>query len=239
MGDPVDICLTGPPGDFVVLLISSDPGPSDTGLGQLCVGAPVAYAIPLTMPASGQTCIPTYVHCDPAMIGNIFYAQFVSYSLDGSNRFGRSNSTSVSAIDDDRGCNFCVGNVKARLLRMRYTGLGCAATTHSQRDGKVTCQGDPEMEPRVRIRAQDRRRLNHKKAKVYFDDTVELNGVFDIDAYALGKKRLRGQVTVFIFDMQDNLIQKVMFHTSCCQPLHGYDQFGSLSLVGFVAKRQN
>ncbi|MFH0945960.1 MAG: hypothetical protein V2A76_12235 [Planctomycetota bacterium] len=239
MGDPVDICLTGPPGDFVLLLVSTDPGPSNSGVGQLCLGAPLAYMIPLTMPTSGQTCIPTYIHCDPAMLGKIFYSQFVSFSTDGSEQVGRSNQTSVSAIDDGRGCNFCSGNVKARLLRMRYTGLGCAATNHSQRKGKVVCQGDPEMAPLVRIRVQDRRRLNHNKAKVYFDGTVALDEVFDIDAYAIGKKRLRGQVTAFIFDMEGNLIQKVMFHTSCCQPLHGYDQFGSLMLAGFIAKLQN
>ena len=236
LGDPVDICLSAPPGDFVMLMVSFSPGPTDSGIGPICVGLPLSYSVPLTVPASGQLCVPTFALCDQSMIGSIFYAQYLSFALDGSDLSGRSNQVSVSAFDDGTGCNFCSDGTKARLLRMRYTGKGCSATKHSQKKGKVSCSGDPALASKVRIVVQDRRRRHHSKAKVYFDGEVALNGLFDVDAAAVGGQRLRGNLSAWIYDLEGQLLQKVMFHTSCCQPLHGYDEFGSLQLVGFVAQ---
>jgi hypothetical protein len=236
LGDPVDICVTAPPGDFVLLMISASPGPNDSSAGLLCVGLPLIYIVPLTVPASGGVCLPTYIHCDQAMNGNTFYAQFLSFATDGSDLSGRSNQVSVSADDDGTDCNFCTDNNKPRLLRMGYTGKGKDATKHSQKKGKVKVSGDAALTPTVRIHVQDRIRRHHKKAKVYFDGEVALGELFDIDAYAVGKQQLAGQVNIWIYDLEGQLLETVMFHTSCCQPLHGYDEFGSLKLVGFVAR---
>ena len=65
---------------------------------------------------------------------------------------------------------------------------------------------------------------------------VNLNETFDIDAMNEGESRLKAETVVFIFDMDNNLLQSVGFHTSCSQPLNDGDQFGSLVLVGFAAE---
>ena len=235
LGDPVEINLSGPGLDTLFLLISDGPGPSPSPVGPLCVNMPPIRLFSFGMPAAGHLTIPTYTHCVPALDGFTFYFQFVSVATDGSGRRGRSNLETVTGMDNGNGCNFCVGNAKGTLLRMRYTGDSCAASSHSQDPGSVTCSGDPAFAPVVRLVVQDKD-LGDGSPEVYFDGTVTLGGIFDIDSTVIGRTRLKGETWIIALDQNDNVIHTVSFHTSCSQPLHGFDQYGAFQLLAFIAE---
>ncbi|MFH0945638.1 MAG: hypothetical protein V2A76_10610 [Planctomycetota bacterium] len=236
LGDPVELSLTAPPQDLVIFLVSAGPGPVNTQVGPLCVSFPLLLIYPTSMPPCGQLTIPTYMHCQPALNGFTYHLQFASFATDGSNRSGRSNMTTVTGSDDGNGCNFCIRNTKAAMLRMRYTGDNCAASHHSQDPSAVTCEGDPAFAPSVRIIVQDKPYLTSGHRSIYFDGIVALNGIFDIEAAAIGRSRMKGETYILALDASGNVIHRVGFHTSCSQPLHGYDQFGAFSLLAFVAE---
>ena len=127
---------------------------------------------------------------------------------------------------------FCEDGQKPRVLTMEYTGESCDASNHSQDPGKVSCWGDPNFAPLVRIRVTDKEQPFHHKTKVFYDDQVALGAKFNIDARNVGEDKLKANTYVSIFDLQDNLLQTIMFHTSCSQPLIIGEQFGSLILTG-------
>lgn len=130
---------------------------------------------------------------------------------------------------------FCVGGAKPSVLTMLYTGDGCSATQHSQDPGKVSCEGDADNTPLVRIRASDKEDPEATDARVWFDGLVVLDETFDIAAANAGKSKLKSKTWVHIF-LGDTLLETIMFHTSCSQPLNQDDKFGSLTLVDFVAE---
>ncbi|MCZ6766555.1 MAG: hypothetical protein O7D32_06450, partial [bacterium] len=125
---------------------------------------------------------------------------------------------------------------KLRALAMEYTGDGCDATSHGQKTDKVSCSGDPMDEMMVRIVAADKQDLGNSKTKVWFDDVVELNDEFEIDAANAGDDGLKSVTYVTIFNMNGDVLQTANFHTSCSQPLRLGDQFGSLSVTGSTPK---
>jgi len=234
LGDPVEICLTAPAQDTIFLFISDGPGPTPSPVGPLCIDLPAVLLFSFGMPGAGSFCFPTFMHCTPSLDGFTFYGQFVSVATDGSGRRGRSNQATVTGVDGGNGCNFCTRNNKAALLRMRYTGEDCSASDHSQEPGSVTCEGDPAFAPSVRLVVQDKPDLTDGHREIYFDGTVQLGGLFDIDAAAIGRTQLKGETWILALDANDTLIHRVGFHTSCSQPLHGYDQYGAFELVAFV-----
>lgn len=129
---------------------------------------------------------------------------------------------------------FCVGGAKPRILTMRYDGRDCGATQHSQDPDKVQCVGDPEGATPVQIRASDKEDPQDHRAKVWFAGEVALGATFDIDAGNADANKLKAKTWVHIWDLNGDLLQTVLFHTSCSQPLNEGDQFGSLILEGFT-----
>ena len=129
---------------------------------------------------------------------------------------------------------FCEDGQKPQMLKMEYTGEGCDASNHSQDPGKVSCWGDPNYASPVRIIATDKEDPFHDKAKVFFDGQVALGGTFNIDAVSGGATKLKADTYVSIFDLDNNILQTIKFHTSCSQPLNIGDQFGSLIIVGGI-----
>ncbi|MCP4633418.1 MAG: hypothetical protein GY855_10875, partial [candidate division Zixibacteria bacterium] len=123
---------------------------------------------------------------------------------------------------------------KPMVLTVRYTGQECAFSNHSQNPDKVECDGDPAFESPVRILVIDKANPDDNRAKVWFDGQVELDALFDIDARNGGDSKLKAETHVFIYDLNDNLLQYLEFHTSCSQILEEGDQFGSLVLVDFT-----
>jgi hypothetical protein len=141
-----------------------------------------------------------------------------------------------NVVDLSFDCTGCAdqssGNNKPAFLLMEYTGEDCTATTHSQDPNAVICSGDPRMEPSVRILATDRSNPDSPNANIWFDGVVALNGQYEIDAAAIGEPILRGETYVFVFDLSDNLLQTVAFHTSCSEPLDVNNQFGAHKVLG-------
>lgn len=125
---------------------------------------------------------------------------------------------------------------KPVVLTMVYTGDGPDGSSNSQDPSKATVTGDPNDAASVRIIALDKSDPNDNKAKIWFDGTVALDGSFDIDAAAEDKDRLSSNTFVLVFDLSDNLLQEVQFHTSCSQPLALGDQFGSALLTGWIGQ---
>jgi len=124
---------------------------------------------------------------------------------------------------------------KPMVLTMELTGDDCSATSHTQDPTKVSCQDLGAFPASVYIRASDKENPDDGKAKNWFDGAVAVNGTFDIDAGNAGTSRLSANTWVLIYDHQGGtLLQKVLFHTSCSQPLKVGDQFGSLLIVGYT-----
>ena len=145
----------------------------------------------------------------------------------------------------------CEKGLKVQLLEMRYTGEDCSASDNDQDPKKTSCEGDPDSESKVFVRASDKENSDDKKAKVWFEGIVERNHTFDIDATNAGEDYLKSNTWIHIYDPKDGddedddddndrrhkhgdddrkYLQKVNFHTSCSQPLAVGDQFGSLVL---------
>lgn len=115
---------------------------------------------------------------------------------------------------------------KVRVLSLRYTGGGCAASDHTQDPGKVECLGDADDATPVRIIAAD-----SSGGITYLDQAgVILGDVVDIVALAGGRNELRSETIIQILDVGDVVIEEVLFHTSCSQPLNLGDKFGSLEV---------
>jgi len=127
----------------------------------------------------------------------------------------------------------CCEEGKPQVLTMQYTGQGPDASNHAQAAGKAIVAGDPKLAGPVRIVAAGNDISNPKKlkkAKIFFDGQVALNGTFDIDATKAGMDKLKANTYVFVYGTTGELLQSIKFHTSCSQPLNIGDQFGSLLL---------
>ena len=123
---------------------------------------------------------------------------------------------------------------KPQKLKMIYTGDDCSASSHSQDPGKVSCNGDPADTTPVRIMATSKENPFDSKAKVWFTGFVALDDPFLIDAHNAGKTKLGANTYVTIWDGGGNVLQTLLFHTSCSQPLNVGDRFGSLILDQFI-----
>lgn len=160
----------------------------------------------------------------PLNVGN----QFGAIGLDGFTIEG-------DCEDLNPNQDLCDG-VKPQVIWMKYTGDDCSVTDHSQDDSKVQCEGDPAFAAQVHIRASDDEDPNDTGALVWFDGVVDLDGFFDINAVTGGETRLKTETFVHIFDLDENLLQMVEFHTSCSQPLRQGDRFGAIKLKQFIAE---
>ncbi len=129
----------------------------------------------------------------------------------------------------------CEGNVE--VLKLRYNGVGCAETNHTQDSAKVICSGDAQDASPVRIIAKtcaDCAGDCGCGSTVLLDTgspaSVQLDEVIEI----VGAPTLTANTIIQIYDAGDNLIEKVCFNTSCSQPLNLGDQFGSLQVFGMT-----
>lgn len=124
----------------------------------------------------------------------------------------------------------CESGLKPQSLTLEYTADDCSVTNHSQDPGKVSCTDFGGLTSSVFIRATD-----EKDGLLWFQGTVLQGQTFIIDARNAGKTKLGTNTRVEIFASQGGaLLQRVIFHTSCSQPLINGDQYGSLVLRGGV-----
>jgi uncharacterized repeat protein (TIGR01451 family) len=131
--------------------------------------------------------------------------------------------------------NLCDALGKPQVLTMLYTGDDDQVISHSQDPSKVQVVGDPADDPEVFILASSKQDQNDSKNKVWFEGTVDLNTTFAIDAAYAGSNKLSSTTYVQIFASQGGtLLQTVLFHTSCSQPLELENQFGAVKLESFM-----
>ena len=137
------------------------------------------------------------------------------------------------------GDNLCkrIDKEKPQVLTMRYTG-GNDVT--NPQEGKAKVSGDLSVPPgTVFIVASTKLDLEDSKNKIWFQDTVALGETFDIRAENVdGKTRLGSTTFVQIFDEAGGtVLQTIEFHTSCSKPLSIGDQFGGITLEGFLGDK--
>ncbi|MBU0618144.1 MAG: hypothetical protein KKI02_10540, partial [Planctomycetes bacterium] len=176
----------------------------------------------------------TWVHIlDPsdAVLQTVQFHTSCSQPLNYGDQFG---SVLLLAFVPEDCDDLCRDDARPQVLTMEYTGEDCGATHHFQDPSLVICNGDPASATPVRILSSNDPDPFNPGAIVWFDGTVDLNTVFDIDATNGGMSRLTGETWVHILTASDVVLQSVRFHTSCSQPLHLGDQFGSVVLIGFV-----
>ncbi len=147
----------------------------------------------------------------------------------------------VRAVSKDKGVMCPIGEGedcdagKPQVLVVLYSGEDCDASSNMQGGKKVSCDGDPALTNPVFIRVSDKEKPDDKKAKVWFEGIVALNGTFDIDATNADEDKLKANTWALISDEEGGtVLQTVQFHTSCSQPLNEGDQFGSLLLIDFI-----
>ncbi|MCK4872827.1 MAG: hypothetical protein KAS72_08895 [Phycisphaerales bacterium] len=121
-------------------------------------------------------------------------------------------------------------------LTLQYTGDDCSATHHAQDPRKVSCDGDPMFLPQAYIRASDKEDPDNPRAKVWFEDVVNLGATYELVAANGGAATLKAATFIHVFDLDQNLLQTIKFHTSCSQMLVEGDQFGSALVVGCVGE---
>ena len=122
----------------------------------------------------------------------------------------------------------CSGRITA--IALRYTGMGCDATTNWQ-SGQVSCTGGTGGAAPVRIVIQAQ-----NDASVVYGDASNVG----IDDRVFGSAGMAGDsvigtnTRVEIFDAGGDLIEDISFHTSCSKPLDVRDHFGSVEVVGLT-----
>jgi 5-hydroxyisourate hydrolase-like protein (transthyretin family) len=120
---------------------------------------------------------------------------------------------------------------KPQVLTMKY--IGGAANVSAQASGKVVVSGDPGTTSPVRIRATNKSNPADTSARVYFDGQVLLGETFDINARSGGQTTLETNTYFYVYNLSGTLLQSVIFHTSCSQPIQLGDIYGSAQLVGY------
>ena len=116
-------------------------------------------------------------------------------------------------------------------MTLQYTGTGCGASRHNQDDGKVMCEGGSASTEPVFIVVSDK-----KDEHVYaIDSNMPLNGTIEVDANISGRDFLSSETMVSIYSADDELIEQVVFHTSCSQPFRAGDQFGSIRIIAMTS----
>ena len=142
----------------------------------------------------------------------------------------------ITDLVDPSKDDVCDGD-KPAIICATYTGEDCSATVTAQDSDKFSCSGDPAFAPTVFVRASDEEDPNDNGANVWFEGTVNLGEMFEINADNAGEDKLKAETFVHVFDMQGgNLLQVVEFHTSCSQPIRLGDQYGSIRIDCFVGE---
>jgi len=142
----------------------------------------------------------------------------------------------------------CQGKVMEMTLQ--YVGGGCEASDNDQHYRKVRCSGNAATSEPVRIVVSNKKakrgwwrkcrhgKKKHKNKNIYTTvDDVMLNDLIEVDARSAGRKTLTAQTWVRIYNADDKLLEDILFHTSCSQPLNVGDQFGSVKVIAMTTTK--
>jgi len=129
------------------------------------------------------------------------------------------------------GGDVCFKGNKVKRMLLEYTGWGCGASSHSQESKKVKCSGDPGGAEPVDIFVTNKKGDRNWGSAL----NIPIGGVVLAAATNAGKDNLDAETLVRIYNANTAvLVQEVIFHTSCSQPLAVGDQFGSMLLTSLT-----
>jgi len=116
-------------------------------------------------------------------------------------------------------------------ISLRYTGGDCSQTSHNQDPGKVSCTyfSSPVEPVRIVMSKSDGSNVSLDTGGA----VVQFGNIVTATAANAGRSEFDSESLVQVFDENNVLLQEVVFHTSCSQPLVPGDQFGSVEVVGF------
>ncbi len=127
----------------------------------------------------------------------------------------------------------CDGKVVEAVFR--YTGEGCGASRHSQRESDACSGGAGFAEPVhiVAMEAKGKRRHWGDRAG------IPVGGTLVVAASHAGKKKLSGSSTRVSIEDDDAgaVVETLELRTDCKQPLFVGDHFGSLQLIELTSKK--
>jgi hypothetical protein len=126
----------------------------------------------------------------------------------------------------------CCDSDDLRSLTFQYTSMSCAATSHGQDDGDVTCIDYGPLPETVYVLVTDEEEPDDPDAAIWFQGPVTAGGMFVADALAGGEDELNTRTSVHIFSADaSTVLQSVEFRTNCSDPVAVGDQFGASLVV--------
>jgi hypothetical protein len=127
----------------------------------------------------------------------------------------------------------CGGKVVEAVFR--YTGEGCGASLHSQKQSGACSGGAGFAEP-VRIVAEELKRGQKRWAD---RSGIPVGGTLVVSGALAGRKDLSGRSTHVSIQDDDAgaVVETFELRTDCKEPLFVGDQFGSLQLVELTSKK--
>jgi len=167
---------------------------------------------------------------DGALLQDIEFHTSCSQPLFRGDQFGSLIITDCSTESGGTVIDEC-DDGKPAMIVMNYTGDDCGATSHAQDPNKVSCNGSIAYAPSVWILASK----EGSPSEIYFDGVVALGDDFILDAGLSGQDKFASSTQIeFLDPVSGALLQEVVFHTSCSQPLRGGDQFGAARVVDLI-----
>ncbi len=198
--------------------------PDDKWLGLIRTGDPVTPASPSFRGCLSRRPLAAVVLCFAVLAAIIAPAPAGASASDDP----EVNLEKYTRIDPGGTGDLCETYGKPAMLTLRY--LGGNEVQHHQDPGKVAATGDPGATQPVMIIVSEKA---NGGGKVYFSGLVALGDQFSALASQAGDSALRSEIHVTVLDGAA-VLQSIKFHTSCSQPLHLGDRFGSVVLVGFM-----
>jgi hypothetical protein len=134
----------------------------------------------------------------------------------------------------------CCNTGDLRSLTLQYTSLSCAATTHGQDGGDVTCTDFGPLPDTVFVLVTDEEDPFDAGADVWFQGIVGPGEMFTADAVNANEDDLASRTSVHIFSADGSTrLQSVEFRTNCSDPLAVGDQFGAMLVVDCLGVGQS
>lgn len=134
-------------------------------------------------------------------------------------------------VEDDNLCK----DGRPSAVTMEYNGQTCENMDHQQGWWKVVClEDDPGVEDIYVVATDTSDPFSDPNFNILALEQISIGGTFTIDAANIGETQLPGTIYLFLLDLRCRIFQVVAFDTSCCTPIHIGDNFGPVTVTGYV-----
>ncbi|MBI4879869.1 MAG: hypothetical protein HY812_09465 [Planctomycetes bacterium] len=138
VGTSFEVSLTAPNSSFVLLLLSSEGGPTPTQFGTLCVGPSLAAVVPIFMSMPDESFL-HFVPCDPKYPGIFGHMQYLAVDKSDPSLVRVSNSATLNIVANSCGQGGFLPGDLVTFTQGRW-GEDCAT-------GMVGCLRDAHFAP--------------------------------------------------------------------------------------------